>query len=121
MIAKSRDFAFALLLAVTAALQFNDPDPIYWVGVYGLAAAVPALHAVGRNSPFLAALTLGMILSGMIYAAPGFIDYLQSGRYGTITGSMNGPDAYVEPAREFIGLAMALAIVAFYAWRWRTD
>lgn len=111
----------AALLAVTAALQFNDPDPVYWVAVYGLAAAVPVVHALGRRAPFLAALTIGMAVSGLIYAAPGFFDYLASGEYGSITGSMEGPDAFVEPAREFLGLALTLAVVLCYVWRWRTN
>jgi len=109
------------MLAVTAVLQINDPDPVYWVAVYGLGAAVPLMHAFGRQARFLAALTIGMIVSGMIYAAPGFFEYLQSGQLGTIAGSMDGPDAYVEPAREFIGLLIALAIVGYYGYRWRAN
>ncbi|MGI9344102.1 MAG: transmembrane 220 family protein [Gammaproteobacteria bacterium] len=118
---KALDYLFVAMLAVTAVLQFNDPDPAYWVTVYGLGAAVPLMHALGRQARFLAALTIGMIISGMLYAAPGFFDYLVSGRWGSITGSMDGPDAYVEPAREFIGLLIALAIVSFYALRWRAN
>ena len=116
---RARDYLLAALLLVTAALQVNDPDPVYWVLVYGLAAAVPLAHAHGRSVPFLAALTIGMIVSGLIYAAPGFVDWLLSGDFGSITGSMDGPDAYVEPAREFLGLAMALAIVAAFTMRGR--
>lgn len=34
-----------------AVLQFNDPDPVQWVVVYGLAAVLCAL-AVGRRLPW---------------------------------------------------------------------
>ena len=115
------DYIFVAMLVVTTALQFNDPDPVYWVAVYGLGAVVPLLNSFGRHSQFLAALTIGMILSGMIYAAPGFFDYLQSGDFGSITGSMDGPARYVEPAREFLGLLIAFAIVGSYPLRWRTN
>jgi hypothetical protein len=116
---KALDLIFAAMLLVTAALQFNDPDPVYWVAAYGLGAAVAFLHAFGNRAEFLAALTIGMIVSGMIYAMPGFMAFLQAGDFGSITGSMDGPNVYVEPAREFIGLAIALAIVGSYSLRWR--
>ena len=118
---KAVDYFFAALLAVIAGLQINDPDPTYWVSVYGLAAAVALYHAFGMHAQFLAALTIGMAMSGMIYAAPGFFDYLQAGDYGLITASMDGPATFVEPAREFLGLLIALSIVGFYAYGWRTD
>jgi hypothetical protein len=118
---KALDYFFAALLVVIAGLQINDPDPTYWVVVYGLGAAVALLHALGKSSQFLAALTIGMIASGMIYAAPGFLDYLQAGNFGSITASMDGSLTYVEPAREFLGLLIALTIVGIYAQRWRTN
>jgi len=118
---KALDYLFVAMLAVTTALQINDPDPVYWVAVYGLGALVPLLHSLGRQAQFLAALTIGMILSGMMYTAPGLFDYLQSGDFGSITGSMDGPARYVEPAREFLGLLIALAIVGIYAMRWHTN
>jgi hypothetical protein len=118
---KALDYLFAAMLAVTTVLQFNDPDPTYWVFAYGLGAVVAVMHALGQRATFLAALTIGMILSGMIYATPGFVEFLQAGDFASITGSMDGPDAYVEPAREFIGLLIALAIVGSYALRWRNN
>jgi hypothetical protein len=117
---KLLDYIFVALLATTAYLQLNDPDPIYWVLVYGLGAVVALLNALGNRSPLLAALTIGMVISGMIYAAPGMAEFLQAGDYGSITGSMDGPARYVEPAREFIGLLLELLLLAYYAWRWRS-
>lgn len=117
---KGLDIALAGILAVCAIIQYNDPDPIYWVTVYGIAACVPALNIAGKRSDLVAGIALGMIVSGMIYAAPGFFDYLVSGRWGSITGSMDGADRYVEPAREFLGLGIALVIVAYYTLRGRT-
>jgi len=114
---KGLDIALAGILAVCAVIQYNDPDPVYWVTVYGIAACVPALSIAGKRSELVAGIAIGMIASGMLYAVPGFFDYLASGRWGTITGAMDGADAYVEPAREFLGLGIALAIVAFYVVR----
>jgi len=117
---KALDYFLSALLLVVAGLQINDPDPAYWVLVYGLGAVIPLAHSLGKRPQFLAALTIGMIISGIIYAAPGFIDYLNAGNFGSITASMDGPATYVEPAREFLGLSIALLIVGYYVQRWRT-
>ena len=111
------DIVFVAVLALSAALQINDPDPVYWVAVYAVGALVPLLHCFGRDAPFLAGLTIGMILTGMMYAGPGFVDYLESGDFRSITSSMDGSARYVEPAREFLGLLIALAIVGSYPIR----
>ncbi|MGI9308561.1 MAG: transmembrane 220 family protein [Gammaproteobacteria bacterium] len=118
---KATDYLLAIMLAVIAIIQINDPDPVYWVGVYGLASLVALLNAFDNRKPFLAAMTVGMIVSGLIYAAPGFVEYLQAGDFEKITASMDGPDKYVEPAREFIGLLIALSIVISYPLRWRAN
>jgi len=118
---KALDYFFTALLLVIAGLQINDPDPAYWILVYGLAAIIPLAHSLGKRPQLLAALTVGMIVSGMIYAAPGFAEYLGAGNYGSITASMDGPAKYVEPAREFLGLLIALIIVGFYAQRWHAN
>ena len=116
---KLLDYIFVALLAVTAILQLNDPDPAYWVLVYGLGASVPLLNSRDKQNQYLAALTIGMTISGMLYAAPGLVEYFGSGNWSSITGSMHGPAAYVEPAREFIGLLIQLLIVGYYSWQWR--
>jgi hypothetical protein len=82
--------------------------------------AASPLHALAKPMPFLAALTIGILVTGMVYAAPGFSDYLQAGDFGSITGAMDGKDRYIEPAREFLGLLITLFIVGYYAWCWRT-
>jgi hypothetical protein len=118
---KALDYLFSTVLGVMAALQYNDPDPTYWILVYGCSAVVAMQHARRRPGRFLAAATLGMILSGMIYAAPGFLEYLQAGNLGVITASMDGSARYVEPAREFLGLLIALLVVSSYSLRWSSN
>ena len=73
------DFFLAAMLAVSAGLQYNDPDPVYWLLVYSVGAVIPLSNALGKRPMFLAAVGVGMTISGMIYAAPGFVVYLQSG------------------------------------------
>jgi hypothetical protein len=45
---------WAVVFAVWAALQWNDPDPLRWIAVYGGAAVVCALWATRRTLPVVA-------------------------------------------------------------------
>ena len=116
---KVMDYLLVALLAYTAYLQINDPDPLYWVLVYLLGAAVPLLNALGKPNLLLGAMVTGMTVSGLLWTAPGVSEWLLSGDFGSITGSMDGPARYVEPAREFIGLFMQLLVISYYLLRWR--
>jgi hypothetical protein len=96
------------------AIQLNDPDPVYWVVVYTVVAAVPAARIFGHRSPKTLLVAGGMVLSGLLIAAPGVVDYIASGDYASIRGKMLAEKAYVESAREFIGLLMASVCLIYY-------
>jgi len=100
------------LAVVSAALQFNDPDPLYWIAVYAGAAAVIAATAIGHFSRFWAALVAGGAVAGMLMTAPGFLTWLGSGDYAALWGQMMAGKPYVEESREFLGLAIVLAALA---------
>jgi hypothetical protein len=59
---------------------------------------------------------MGAIAAGIIASAPGFGHYLLSGIPGSILGDMC-EGAYVEEAREFLGLTMAMALLGAYVVR----
>lgn len=113
------EFIAALLLLVMAAVQFNDPDPMYWIVVYGAAAWVVASHAFGRATGDIASIVLGLIIAGLMIAAPGFWDYIRSGDLASISGEMAGSSSFVESAREFLGLIIALAALLIVRSRTR--
>lgn len=105
-----------LLFAVAAIVQYNDPDPVLWVTLYGVAAACCALYALGRLPAGLAALLSGGYTLGALYllgriVGPGaFFD--ETGR--EMMGLMEG-------AREMLGLWMTAAWTGFLAWHVRRD
>lgn len=105
--------ALALLLLM-GWLQLNDPDPLYWISVYWVAAIVPLRKLLSKPSATGYWIAAGMILSGLLISAPGFLDYLNSGNYGAIAGDMMDNIPYVESAREFGGLAIAAILLACY-------
>ncbi len=108
--------ALAALFGIVAYLQLNDPDPLYWVVVYLSAATITFARGLGVNSRLWTAVVIGGVGAGMLGALPGTLDYLASGQWSSIFGDMRGP-AYVEPAREFLGLTLVFAVLAGYIRR----
>lgn len=106
---KTATIIATLIFMWMAALQLNDPDPLYWFVVYAAVAVVAAAAVVGRRLPRFALVTLGAVTAGVLIAAPGFIDYLQSGNWGSIAEHMNDEEPYIEQGREFVGLLIAAA------------
>ena len=108
------NFVAAALFAGFAALQFNDPDPVYWILVYGGTAMAAFAQGLGRHSRFWTGVCVGAVVVGIISTAPGFGDYLTSGDLGSILDNMAGGN-YIEDSREFLGLALAFILLAIYS------
>ena len=102
------------LLGYMVFVQLNDPDPAYWVGVYGVSACVPLARLFGLFLPWIGTVAFGMILAGLLISGPGMILYIESGDYSAIFAEMSSNRSYIEYAREFLGLCIALIIVASY-------
>jgi hypothetical protein len=112
-----RAFAAALcgLFLLSAGVQVNDPDPAFWIALYGLAALLAGLCAAGRLQfwPNLAALALFLAL--FIAWSP----TLFGARSAAFTSfEMRAGDD--EEPREAIGLLLCVgwsAVQTFAAWR----
>ncbi|MDX1546366.1 MAG: transmembrane 220 family protein [Rhodothermales bacterium] len=113
------DLLLALLFATAAVVQYNDPDPLLWMLFYGCVALVAGTAAFGRYSLPFTLLVTAAAAAGLLLAAPGFIDYLTTPGAGPLTQQMDAARPYVEQAREFLGLAVALGVLVFYALRAR--
>ena len=101
------DFSLGLLFAGFAALQFNDPDPTYWVVVYGATGTLCFFASANRFNEFWTVITIGALLAGMVIALDGFGQFLLSQDYPSLVGPMLAEKPWVEPAREFLGLGIA--------------
>ncbi len=100
-----------------AAIQFNDPDPLLWLTVYLAIAAVPATKIFGLRLPVPFGVVVGLVSAALLLSLPGFVDYLKSGDYASLTGGMSAAKPYVESAREFLGAAIGAFCLLFYR-RW---
>lgn len=104
---------FALLCAISAALQYNDPDPVRWIVLY-LAAGVAAVIAWARPAAWIAPLLVAVV--AIAWAA-----LLWAGVVGTVETSdlwkkMSEKGGKVEEMREAGGLSLVVIGCALAAW-----
>ena len=98
----------ALLFLTMAVIQLNDPDPLYWVAAYLAVAIVSGARYFGNSLEVLSKIALGMVLAGLLISVPGVIDYFAAEDYASIYGRMAVEKPYIESAREFGGLSIAV-------------
>ena len=104
----------SLLFFTMAAIQLNDPDPLYWVVVYLTAAMISGCLFFGTRLEALSKVSMGMILAGLFISGPGAMEYFASEDYASISGDMLAAKPYVESAREFGGLLIAFIYLALF-------
>lgn len=98
-----------LLFLVAAALQYNDPDPLRWILVWGAASAACWLFPRGRPSWALPALVALVATLWMLWLAPQALPHF---RPGDLFRTMETKTPAIEQSRELLGLAMIAG------WMW---
>lgn len=92
-------------------LQLNDPDAIFWVIIYGVAALVPLLGLVRRSYLPISLIAVALCLMELIMNIPGYYTYWLHHQNEALMQSMNPDKPYIEEAREFLGSLIALLLV----------
>lgn len=97
----------ALLFALFAFFQVNDPDAISWVILYGYVAVMAGMAAFNRFN--LALLIPGIVIFTLyfLYLTPSIIDWFASDD-NLVGVEMTNNKPYIENTREAFGLLMAL-------------
>ncbi|MBK8191769.1 MAG: transmembrane 220 family protein [Lewinellaceae bacterium] len=106
------NWVMALVFVLFAAVQYNDPDPIQWIVLYGGVAVHFAMAAMGRM--YRPAVWI-WLAAAVIWAAtlfPAFLDWINMGE-PSIVESMKAEKPWVELTREFLGLVIAAAGCVF--------
>ncbi len=101
---------FALLFIWAAAVQYNDPDTLIWVLVYGLASLFSVLFLVKRLSFPLALGAALAYLVGTVYVWPDKFEGFAIGAGDIIN---------IERGREAFGLLIIALVLLAYALRIR--
>lgn len=101
-----------VLFAVSAALQYDDPDPIPWMAIYAVAAV---LTAVGPRLPAGRAVARLVAVTALVWAvliAPG----ARGADWAEVFGATTMKTQAVEVARETLGLLIVcvwLVVLSF--------
>ncbi len=113
--------AVSVLFFYIAWLQFNDPDPLFWILLYFLVALVPLrcllpesqtqLHTLSR---FLPAIASGYCLAALAMVASGALDYIPHLHDESLIQDMSAERPYIEEAREWLGTLIGLITVTIY-------
>jgi hypothetical protein len=105
-----------LLMCAFAAVQWNDPDPLLWIGFYLLCALVPLLALANKPLKIVFGLAVVACIIEMTRTGAGAYNYYLHMNEEPLMQSMNPNKPYIEEAREFLGALIALAIVALSQW-----
>lgn len=101
-----------VILIVFAILQWNDPDGLIWIIVYGYVALMSGQSWFGKpSSRFILAGIIGLVF-GMIFYIPDVVRWIGSGM-PSITGQMKAETPFIELIREFLGLLIALLVMVY--------
>lgn len=101
-----------ILFVFAAAVQYNDPDPIRWMAIYGLAALACGLALAGRL-PRWAPVVVG--LAALVWAATLAPRVVGRVSLGDLFESYAMKSEPVEEAREMGGLLIVAGWMAVLA------
>jgi hypothetical protein len=103
---KIADSIMLVLFAFSVVVQFNDPDPLRWAGMYGLAAVACALALAGRQRWWFPATVAALALVWAGALAPRVIGEV---RFLDMFGAFEMKSVAIEEAREMYGLVLVAA------------
>lgn len=105
----------ALVFALFAYLNLNDPDPIPWVLAYGASAVLLAMAAFGRADKRVSGWYAVALAVWMLTMSGGMMDWFGAGM-PSITDEMQATDPHIEVVREFLGLLIAVLALLWLWW-----
>src|SRR5674476_283025 len=98
---KAVSWLMAAYLFVCVALQYNDPDPIRWMTIYGVGAIASVLLPIKKPAAALALVTSLVALAWGIYLAQSVWGVIA---LSDLTAKMDEKGGAVEVGREAGGL-----------------
>jgi len=101
-------YVFTVLFAVGAVLQYNDPDSLHWIIIYGVAALISLMFALNKIR-YIIPLVLGILaFIGFVYLYPADFQGFDLN---------DGDIKTVELGREAFGLLIISIVLLIFAFR----
>ena len=114
---------FCLLFIVSAALQYNDPDPYVWIPIYMYGAILCWLAFRGKyyRTAYLLGIFVYAIYAGYkFFDENGVWDWATRHHAENIADTMKAEQPWIEETREFFGLVILIVVLLvdyFYSKR----
>jgi len=102
MFFKSTAILALLYFLMSMAVQYNDPDPLFWMGIYGIIFAATFLFLLEKLPMFVPLLIATGCVAGGIMSWPEVFEGVQR----TMGDNIN-----VEEGREALGLFISAALM----------
>ena len=112
-------WALALVFFLFVLVQYNDPDPVRWMLLYGSVSLNACLLALRKP---LRPLLWASLIGALLWAAtllPAFMDWVIKGM-PSIVETMKAETPWVELTREFLGLLSAATASGWMLWKARS-
>lgn len=107
-----------VLFLVCVGLQYNDPDPLQWMAIYGAGALVSLVHALrGRVHPALPVIVAGAAVVWGLYIVTHIHGTVE---WHHLAETMHAGTPQIEESRESLGLfivAAWMAVIALFGAR----
>lgn len=115
MILKYVHWFLALMFFLFAVVQLNDPDPLIWLIVYGSMMVVSLMASFNRYpTKIMIVMSGGFLIMSVVYF-DGFKEWLGSSDLSLLFEEWAKMQfAYIEEAREFLGLLVCLLVLLLY-------
>ncbi len=105
---------FALLFLFAAIVNFNDPDALVWIALYGAAAVVSAWRALSRTGPhWVVPAAVGLVAAA--WAATYAPRVFGKVGWGEMTSAWEMKNTRIEEGREFWGLMIVVVAMLLLA------
>lgn len=98
---------FAVIFILSALIQYNDPDPVLWMAIYGYGALTCALAFAKKDNKIwhLVGIIVFLLYAAyLIFVSEGVLSWITKHEAESITGPMAHEKPWIEFTREFFGL-----------------
>lgn len=117
---KALNWFFVILFILSAALQYNDPDPYIWMPLYlyGAFLCYKATQKVYSKPLYILGFVVYVAYAVFLFVDKnGVLSWMQDHDAENIVQSMKATKPWIEETREFFGLfLLIIALMANTVW-----